>query len=261
MRTAAAFIALLLALIVLASCAAQPESDRPTVEINVTQQSTATAAPTIPPTATPEPEPTEAPASQSPNVALSGTGRASAGEDSVLLATDGNPETAWSSTRHPAQWIAVALDDLYLVDRIELVVAQAPAGPDNACPCGSTTAHACVRNSDDSPTSTLRMGRRSLLTVDPPRPLKEILIQTLDSPSWVAWREVRAFGSALFLSKVRTWHAAASSGWKKSWTSLAFTRCKLPMPGTGAAAVFVVEQQGRISIVHRMELPTANPLS
>ena len=72
------------------------------------------------------------------NVALQGYATASARDAAGLLtvdavtahlATDGDPASVWSSQQPAPQWFSVALDDLYLVNRIQLQVTQAPAGP------------------------------------------------------------------------------------------------------------------------------------
>ena len=110
------------------------------------------------------------------------------------LAIDGDLDSAWNSQQYAPQWFSVVLNDLYLVDRLQLVVTQAPAGP---------TTHE-VWLGDGSGTQTLYKrfskvhtedGQTLDVAIEPPRSVNEVLILTLDSPSWVAWREVRVFGS------------------------------------------------------------------
>ena len=238
---------LLLTLIVSTSCARQSEPERPIAAAEVAQQPTATDVPTeiptVPPTSTPAPSPSPTP--QSENVALTGTGRASAGEELVQNAIDGDPESVWSSQNHPAQWIAIALDDLYLVERIELVVAQAPAGP---------TTHALwVDNGSGVRTQLQQLtdvhtedGQTLPIDVNPPRPVKEVLVHTLDSPSWVAWREVRIFGSPL--SPQNESGTTPQLRLEKILDQLVLP-VQITHAGDGSGRIFVVEQQGRISIV------------
>ena len=246
MKTASALTGLLLILILSASCTRQQQPERPPAQNIATRQPTATPTPTLPPTATTEPTATEAPTPQSSNLALSGTARASAGLDSIHKAIDGDPETVWSSTRHPSQWIAITLDDLYLVERVDLVVAQAPAGP--------TTHLVWVDNGSLVRTLFKRLseihtenGQTLTIEVDPPQPMREILIQTLDSPSWVAWGEVRAFGVPL---------SPQSESDKPHQVRLDEFLDGLVQPvqvthaGDGSGRVFVVEQHGRITVVH-----------
>ena len=246
MKTASALTGLLLMLILSVSCARQPQSDAPPAVNTATRQPTASAAPTIPPTATAEPTATETPTPQSPNLALSGTVRASAGLDSIHKAIDGDPETVWSSTRHPAQWIAITLDDLYLVDKIDLVVAQAPAGP--------TTHLVWIDNGSLVRTLFMRLseihtenGQTLTIEVDPPQPIREILVQTLDSPSWVAWGEVRAYGVPL--SPQNESDKPYRLRLEKFLDDLV-QPVQVSHAGDGSGRVFVVEQHGRIIVVH-----------
>ena len=129
MRFAVALTSLLLSLIFLTSCETMLVPEVPAAAANPTQQTSPTETPTVPPTATPTQLPTATPAPKSQNAALLGTGRAHLGEETVQNAIDGDLETIWNSQNLPAQWIAIALDDLYLVEKVELVVAQTPAGP------------------------------------------------------------------------------------------------------------------------------------
>ena len=69
---------------------------------------------------------TQAP--ERPNVAPFGSASASYGYESASDAIDGDPESAWAARLYPVQSIQVILDRFYLVDRIEMVVAQSPAG-------------------------------------------------------------------------------------------------------------------------------------
>ncbi len=249
MRIAVALTTLLIALTVLTSCTVRSETEQPTAAPTVDQQPAQTATPTVPPTVQPTaaPTPVTSPAStpESPNVALLAAERVSSGEDSAHFAIDGDPETAWNSQNFPAQWISIALDGLYLVERIELVAAQAPPGP--------TTHILWVDNGSGVRTRFMHLsdiytedGQTVAIAMNPSRPTKEILIQTLDSPSWVAWWEVRVFGSPLTLQE---------EGETQPQLQLVEILDDYVLPvqvthaGDGSGRLFVVEQQGRISIV------------
>ena len=137
---------------------------------------------------------TETPAPPSRNVAVSGSAHASAGGESSHLAIDGSEETFWNAQGSASQWLLVALDDFYMADRIELVVTQAPAGP--------STHEVWLGNDSGVRTLFTRLsgvhtedGQTLELSIQPPRVIKEVLVLTRDSPSWVAWREIRVFGS------------------------------------------------------------------
>ena len=245
MKLTGVLTVLLLAAIASASCATQLVPERPAAAINVTQQPAATATSTILPTATPEPVISAVPTPQGQNVALSGTGRASAGEESVQRAIDGDPDTFWGSQQHPSQWIAIALEDLYLVERVELVVAQSPAGP--------TTHVLWLDNGSGVRTLFRRLtdihtedGQTLAIEIDPPLPIKEILVLTLDSPSWVAWRELRVSGSPL--SPQLESGTQPQLRLEKILDGLVLP-VQVTHAGDGSGRFFVLEQHGRIRIV------------
>jgi len=249
MRKAFALTGLLLILILASSCSARSEPERPTAGESATQQPTQPPTPTSVSTPTPAPAPaptnTPVPATTSPNVALLGTVRVSSGEDSVQNAIDGDPETVWSAQNHPAQWIAVSLDDLYLAERIELVVAQAPAGP---------TTHVLWLDNGSGVRTRFRQltdihtedGQTLVIAFNPPRPVKEVLVHTLFSPSWVAWREIRVLG--LPLSPEDEGAMAPQLRLEKVLDQLVLP-VQITHAGDGSGRIFVVEQQGRINIV------------
>ena len=249
MRNAVSFTGLLLILILSTSCTARSEPERPTAGETAARQPTKPAIPTTVSVATPPPAPaptnTPMPATTSPNVAPLGTVRVSSGDDTVQYAIDGDPETVWSAQNHPAQWIAVSLDDLYLAERIELVVAQAPAGP---------TTHVLWLDNGSGVRTRFRQltdihtedGQTLVIAFNPPRPVKEVLVQTLASPSWVAWREIRVLG--LPLSPEEEGAMAPQLQLEKVLDQLVLP-VQITHAGDGSGRLFVVEQQGRITIV------------
>ena len=153
-------------------------------------------------TTTPEPVAIATPAALGENVAIQGYGSASTRDErgyqavdteDAHLALDGDPKSYWSSDQHAPQWFSVVLDDLYLVDRIEIVAAQAPAGP--------TTHELWLESGSGMRTLYKRVtdvhtedGQTISVDIEPPRIISGVSINTLHSPSWVAWREVRVFG-------------------------------------------------------------------
>ena len=134
----------------------------------------------------------ELPPPSGENVALLGFGRASTRSEDAYLALDGDLDTVWNAGEFPHQWLSVILGDAYVVNRIQLVVAQAPAGP--------TTHEVWLGNSSNTRALyklftgiSTEDGQTLDVVIDPPLPASEVLINTVDSPSWVSWREVKIF--------------------------------------------------------------------
>ena len=74
-----------------------------------------------------------------------------------------------------------------------MVVTQLPAGPTThevwlADESGSRVLYKRLINVYTEDGQTLEVA------IEPQRNISEVLIHTIDSPSWVAWREVRVFG-------------------------------------------------------------------
>ncbi len=203
----------LLALIAAAACVPKPEPVQPgsTAATAASPQPLTTVTPdtNTPPTtpAPPTPAATERPTG-SESAALSwknvvasgdvssssGDVSSSSGEESARLAVDGDLDSVWNSNRMPLGWFMITLDGLYLVDRVEMVVAQTPAGP--------TTHEAWLGDSSGTRTLYERLinvhtedGQTLHVDIQPPRRVNEVLIRTVDSPNWVAWREVRVYGA------------------------------------------------------------------
>ncbi len=242
MKKAGLHIALLLALILITACTLQPVPELPSPVTQVTPGPLATAASTHNPTAVPELTPTREPAPQSQNVALTGTGRSSEGEESAHLAFDGDLNTNWNAKNLAAQWIAVTLDALYLVDRIELVVAQTPPGPTTHVLWlgNGTGVRTLYKRFEDIHTED---GQTISIELDPPQPFDDLLVHTLESPSWVAWREVRVFGTPAPETEV-------GSQTTQLRMEKVIEDLELPVQvthaGDGSNRIFVVEQQGRV---------------
>ena len=179
------------------------------------------------------------------NVAALGSGFASAGEESAKLALDGDPDSFWSAQLEAPQWYSVSFDDLYLVDKLEMVIAQSPAGPSTHevwLGNGSGT-RTLYRRFDDLQTED---GQTLEVPIVPPRSISEVLVLTLDSPSWVAWREVRIFGAS-------SSDPIGEEGLPRFALRKVAEGLKLPVHVThaddGSERLFVVEQEGRIRIV------------
>ena len=239
----------LLALIFVAACVPISQFDETGTVATAAPQPAATLAPDTPaPSPTPgppTPAPTETPAPLEENVAVLGFGRASTNNELAHLAIDGDLETLWSAGVLPMQWLAITLDDIYLVDRIEMVVAQAPSGP---------TTHEIWLESGSGVRSLYKRlvdvhtedGQILDVVIDPPRNVNELLIRTLENPSWVAWREVRVFGSP----SLEPMPGIGAARWKLRKVAVGL---ELPVQianaADGSGRLFVLEQKGRIRIV------------
>ena len=112
----------LIALMAVAACVPIPEPDQ---TIAASTEAVQPATPTRP-------------AQPSENIAglgnASGSTKNELGQyeidaESAYRAIDGDVDSVWSSEQHPTQWFTIAFQDLYLIDAVEMVVAQAPAGP------------------------------------------------------------------------------------------------------------------------------------
>ena len=249
-KYASLLTALLQAMIFLSACALQPVPEIATFETQVPSPSppAATATPNLTPpaqpTATPSPVATVAPRPPNVNIALTGAGRSSEGGESAHLAFDGDPNTNWNAKNFAAQWIAVTLDALYLVDRIALVVAQTPPGPTTHVLWlgNGSGARGLYTRLEDIQTED---GQTIEVLLDPPQPVDELLVHTLESPSWVGWREVQVFGAPAP-------EAAESSHSPQLGMEKVIENLELPVQvthaGDGSNRIFVVEQHGRIRV-------------
>ncbi len=238
MRKACALAAGLMALAAAAACVPIPEPvDVGAVAIDA-----------------PQPAPAATAVPWRGNVALLGTGVASTRDEHgelavdteiVRRAIDGDPDTNWNSHQFAPHWFSVQFDDFYLVDRIRLVVTQLPAGP---------TTHE-VWLQDVSGVATLYKRFNNVYTedgqtldveVDPPRKIDEVFIFTVQSPSWVGWREVEVIGRL---------SSDADSEEEAPLVELIPIATGLEYPvqvthaGDHSERLFVVEQKGRIRII------------
>lgn len=124
------------------------------------------------------------------------TASASLPEEPPSLAVDDNLDTQWGAGASPVQWIEVDLGGPYRISEIRLVVAQWPEG--------DTLHRVQVRASSSEDYQTVhefqgytREGDQLVFTPEGSlQGVRQIRIQTLSSPSWVAWKEVQVFGES-----------------------------------------------------------------
>jgi predicted amidohydrolase YtcJ len=129
------------------------------------------------------------------NLAAGAAARASASLASAgpKKEIDGSMDSAWNAGHHPPQWIEIDLGGPATIEAIRLVVAQDPAG---------ATHHRIIGSAPSSKATILKeiagtTKDGDVLAVTPATPwtgLRIIRIETVKSPSWVAWREIEIIG-------------------------------------------------------------------
>jgi len=117
--------------------------------------------------------------------------------DPPANAVDDNAGTQWIAGAGPVQWIQIDLQGSYRITEIRLLVAQYPAG--------NTTHRVQVRTSNGATYQTVHEFISSTddndwLIFKPDASLEnvsQIRIQTIASPSWVAWKEIQVYGELM----------------------------------------------------------------
>jgi hypothetical protein len=107
-------------------------------------------------------------------------------------AVDGSTALQWGAGDGPPQWIEIDLETPQTINSVTMQVAQYPAGE---------TRHQVWAISADGQQILLRefVGRtddNDILTIELPIPLADvqsIRVNTLESPSWVAWKEIEVY--------------------------------------------------------------------
>lgn len=146
----------------------------------------------LPPTGTPAAATSAPSLAPGPNVALGATAAATAelSGSPASNAVDGNLETIWNAGAQATQSITIDLGRTRSVRLVRLVVAQSPVG---------NTVHRLFASADDGErllhefSGTTEDGERLDLTFADAQPVRRLRIETSESPSWVAWREIEAY--------------------------------------------------------------------
>jgi len=116
-------------------------------------------------------------------------------------AVDGDPETIWNSGGLPTQWIEIDFGSVFDIERVILLTAQTPDGP---------TIHQVWGRGESGDYRQFHEFRGSTadgLTLDVSpvsywSGIRYLKIETTESPSWVAWREIAVFGKLAALAAV-----------------------------------------------------------
>ena len=144
-------------------------------------------------TTAPDPDPPEACNPSGENLATGAmvTASQSSPGQPPELAVDGDPETSWSAGHDPEQWIEVDLGDEVELACVRLLVEQFPSGP---------TVHRVDAGTEPGPGTeigTIGSDTEALqwLSLAGSGTVRHLRITTLQSPSWVAWREIEVYGA------------------------------------------------------------------
>jgi hypothetical protein len=125
-------------------------------------------------------------------LALGAEVRTSAGVGGTSL-VDGLPDTTWSAGAGPVQWIEVDLGQARTVESVRLLVAQDPPG-------GTSHIVSARGESGDWHEIAILTGDTSdgqwleVPLAEPLEGIRYIGVETVTSPSWVAWREISILG-------------------------------------------------------------------
>ena len=203
----------------------------------------------------------ETPVPERKNVALLALASASLKSGSARLAIDGDLETVWNSEGYSVQQLTVDLDDFYVVQRLEFVVAQSPPGETRheiwlGEASGKLTKYGAALNTHTEDREVV------VLTIDPAQIIDRVQIRTTKSPSWIAWREVRVFGESLSTSQLETVNLTVTARPQIEWPGIRLVGdIEKPVQVTnardGSGRLFVVEQTGRIRILKEGDVMTA----
>ena len=127
-------------------------------------------------------------------VSLNRPTRASSGK--AAAAVDGNVASAYNALAGPPQWVEVQLDGPHDIDRVELIPEQTPNGLTRHIVSGIRSNGQTIVIEDV--TSVTASGARLTVVADSPKgegwDLVAVRVDTVMSPSWVAWREISVLG-------------------------------------------------------------------
>jgi len=124
----------------------------------------------------------------STSVSTSASASASLPSNPPAFAVDGDLETHWGSGADAPQWIEVDLDAEQTAAMVRLVVDQFPPGPTRHVIWGRTADDELVQLAEvDRDTEMFDVLE---VEIGEPIPVVAIRVETVESPSWVAWREI-----------------------------------------------------------------------
>ncbi|MBL8089890.1 MAG: discoidin domain-containing protein [Anaerolineales bacterium] len=108
------------------------------------------------------------------------------------FAVDGDLGTLWNSGGGPTQWIEIDLGKEYNILKIELTISQYPAGKTTHRIFGGNASRQYVELAVFSGNTS--DGQVLIFLPDKPSTaIQFIRVETVESPSWIAWREIEVF--------------------------------------------------------------------
>ena len=109
-------------------------------------------------------------------------------------AVDGSLSTSWNAGAPAPQWIEVDLGSPHTINRIVLTVSQSPSGNTTHRVSGRGTASEPYRLLQELHGMTTDQQAVELKPTTSWENVRFLKVETLSSPSWVAWREVEVYG-------------------------------------------------------------------
>ena len=104
------------------------------------------------------------------------------------MAVDGDLETHWGAGADAPQWIEIGLEAEATVTTVHMVVDQFPAGPTRHIIWGRTAEGELMELAQVA--GDTDMFDELEVEIEAPIPVVGIRVETVESPSWVAWREI-----------------------------------------------------------------------
>jgi hypothetical protein len=150
-------------------------------------------------------------------------------------AIDGNPATAWNAGGYATRWIELDLGRPMPVERLRLLTAQSPAGP------VSFTVAVGASHSSMRTVKTSNVAGADDVWLDVGAPwlggdrmgnVRYVRITTTSSPSWVAWREIEAYGALEYFG-----YYGAGGGPRSTNIATVYTGTDVTAPATIAAEI------------------------
>jgi Ca2+-binding RTX toxin-like protein len=110
----------------------------------------------------------------------------------AAYAVDGHRSAFWSSL-YARQWIEIDLGSPQTVGRVALAVAQTPEGETDHVILGRATEHSRWRGLAELRGRTHDRELLTAVAAKPWRNVRYLRIETRESPSWVAWKEIAVY--------------------------------------------------------------------